>query len=209
MLQLAPVANEAARLEPLCPQSPAAAVPIQNPHLRGAPIDEGEQLPVQRVLLKAVPRQRVQPVERVPHVHGLAVQEHPDLAFGEEHQPRTSCSTKPPPSSSLTSSRLVGSLAAPIAPISMKLAADACRLASPGSRACGVSGVAAIAVKRRCHRRKLLVCSPSRLQNPVTDSPLPSKRPNTSAQACALKCRRVLVFASIVVALHHVGDVAH
>src|SRR5438105_12915770 len=147
MLQLAPVANEAARLEPLCPQSPAAAVPIQNPHLRGAPVHEGKQLPVQRVLLQAVARQRVQPVERVPHVHGLAVQEHPDLAFGEEHQPRTSCSTRPPPSSSLTSSRPMGSLAVPIAPISMKLAAAACRVASRGSRACGVIGVAAIPAK--------------------------------------------------------------
>src|SRR5258706_15996135 len=124
MLQLAPVANEAACLEPLCPQSPAAAVPIQNPHLRDAPGHEGKQLPVQRVLLQPVTRHRVQPVERVPHVHGFAVQKHPDLAFGEEHQPRTSCSTRPP-SSSLTSSRPMGSLAAPIAPISMKLAAAA------------------------------------------------------------------------------------
>src|SRR5438105_6753427 len=88
-------------------------------------------------------------------------------------------------------------------------AAAAWRVASRGSRACGVIGVAAIPAKRCRHRRKLLVCSPSRLQNPVTDSPLPSKRPNTSAQACALKCRRVLVFASIVVVLHHVADVGH
>ena len=49
---------------------------------------------------------------RVPHVHGRAVKEHPDLVFGEEHQPRTSCSTRPPPSSSLTSSRAAGSFAA-------------------------------------------------------------------------------------------------
>src|SRR5438105_778085 len=88
-------------------------------------------------------------------------------------------------------------------------AAAAWRVASRGSRAWGVIGVAAIPAKRCRHRRKLLVCSPSRLQNPVTDSPLPSKRPNTSAQACALKCRRVLVFASIVVVIHRVADVGH
>src|SRR5438105_8063382 len=88
-------------------------------------------------------------------------------------------------------------------------AAAAWRVALRGSRACGVIGVAAIPAKRCRHRRKLLVCSPSRLQNPVTDSPLPSKRPNTSAQACALKCRRVLVFASIILVLHHVAAVGH
>src|SRR5881409_2939403 len=122
MANLAPVANEAARLEPLRPNTPAAAIPIQNPHLRGAPVDEGEQLPVQRVLLQAVARQRVQPVERVPHVHRLAVQEHPDLPFGKKHQPRTSCSTRPPRNSSLTSSRPAAPLAvaADIEPISMK-----------------------------------------------------------------------------------------
>src|SRR4029450_9757024 len=132
MANLAPVADEAARLEPLCPKSPAAAIPIQNPHLRGASVHQGKQLPLQRILLQAVTRQRVQPVERVPHVHGLAVQKYPDLTFGEEHQPRTSCSTKPPPSSSLTSSRPAGWLPTPIAPTSMKLAADAWRVASRG-----------------------------------------------------------------------------
>src|SRR5574337_709152 len=124
MPQLAPVADEATRLQTLCPQAPARAIPIQDPHLGGPPVDEGKQLPVQRVLLQPVARQRVQPVERVPHVHRRPVQEHPNLAFGEEHHPRTSRSTTPPPRSSRTSSRPDAGPAA-IEPISMNSAAGA------------------------------------------------------------------------------------
>jgi hypothetical protein len=54
-----PVADEASGLQPLGPQTLAAAVEVQHLDLRGAPIDEGEQLPVQRVLLLTLARQRV------------------------------------------------------------------------------------------------------------------------------------------------------
>jgi hypothetical protein len=47
------------------------------------------------------------------HIAGMAVQVNPDLAFREEHQPRTRCSNTPPPNSNRTSSRDRLELSAP------------------------------------------------------------------------------------------------
>lgn len=89
MAHPAPVGDESPRLEPLCPQAPAAAVKVQNFDVRGASIDEGEQVAVERILPQAIARQRVQPVERFAHVCRFAVQVDANIAFREEHQPRT------------------------------------------------------------------------------------------------------------------------
>jgi hypothetical protein len=39
-----PVRQQASLFEPLGPDAPAAAVPVQHLDLRGAPVDEGEQV---------------------------------------------------------------------------------------------------------------------------------------------------------------------
>src|SRR5690606_29854451 len=49
--------------------------------------------------------QRMQPVERLAHVARSPIQVHPDLALGEEHQPRARCSTRPWPRSIRSSIR--------------------------------------------------------------------------------------------------------
>ncbi len=83
----------------------AGAVPVEHLHLRRAAIDEDEQSAVQRILTEFLARQRVETVEGFAHVDRAAIDMHPDLAFGEEHQWRTRCRTRPSPRSSLRSIR--------------------------------------------------------------------------------------------------------
>ena len=71
----------------------------------GAPVHKRIQPAVGRIRLQPLAHQRLQAVEGFPHVAGLPVQMHPDPPFGEEHQPRTTCSTTPPPRSSRISYR--------------------------------------------------------------------------------------------------------
>lgn len=102
---LAPVADEAPRLQALTPDAKTGAVEIQNLHLSGSPRYEHKQIPAQWVRLQSLSRQCMQPRKGLAHIARMSVQMDADLSFRKEHQPRTKCSSTPPPSSSRTSKR--------------------------------------------------------------------------------------------------------
>ena len=60
---LLPVRQEAALLEPLGPLAPAAAIEVEDLDLRGAAVEEGEQMTHQRIGLHAVTGDRIQAIE--------------------------------------------------------------------------------------------------------------------------------------------------
>src|SRR5665213_1172172 len=105
-----------ARLKPLAPDAKSATIKIQTLDLRSAPVHEHVERSIQGILIHRVARQRLQAVVGLPHVGRLAVQMHADLCLGEEHQPRATVNTTPPPSSSRTSRR---DRPVPTAPISI------------------------------------------------------------------------------------------
>ena len=94
-----------------------------------ASIDEAVKRAVARVGSQLLTHHRGEPIEATAHIAGLSVQMHSDLTFGEEHQPRTTCSTTPPPRSSRISQREV-----PLGRLRVALA-----LLAPLARALGVS----------------------------------------------------------------------
>src|SRR6185312_4546476 len=102
---LRPVRDKPACLETLRPDAKSGAVEIQDAHLHTAPVDEHIQRAIQRVAMQALSHQGLQTIERLPHVAGLTVQAHPDLALRKEHQLRTSCSRTPWPNSRRISNR--------------------------------------------------------------------------------------------------------
>ncbi len=95
-------------LETLRPHAKAGSVEVQNADLGSTAIDEREQVSRQRVLMHDVLGQRIETVEREPHVDRLPVQKHAYLAFREEHQRLVMVTTMPPPRSILMSIPAVG-----------------------------------------------------------------------------------------------------
>ena len=83
---LRPVRQEATLLEPLGPHAPAGAVEGENIDLHSAAVEEGEQVTRQRIGLHAVTGNRIQTIERTPHVRRRAAHEYAHLLFGKEHQ---------------------------------------------------------------------------------------------------------------------------
>ena len=75
---------EPAAFQALVPDPKPGLVPQQQLHPVPPPIAEHEQLTRQRIGAQSLAHQRLQPVERPPHVHRLAVDRHPQP--GRQHQ---------------------------------------------------------------------------------------------------------------------------
>src|ERR1700681_1932866 len=80
-------------------------------------VDENVQRAVERVVTHRMACERLQTVIGFTHICRLPVQVHPNLRFGEKHQPRAMLKTTPAPSSRRTSNRKPLD---PIPPRSMK-----------------------------------------------------------------------------------------
>src|SRR5690606_31611398 len=182
----APVADEAARLQALRPQTEAAAIEIQHADLRAAAVDEHIQPAVQRILTQSLPDQRLQSIERAAQVSWLTVQIHPHLTFRKKHQPRESCNTTPPPNSSRSSMREPPARSAPRSTNSPAAAVATGRAESFADRSS--------APRRNFSRQRFRLdrLIPSCWQNPSAGSPSASNRSINPRQASALRRRRLL-----------------
>jgi putative transposase len=60
-----PVGDEKAGFETLGPQAETRAIPVEDLHLVGSPVEEDEQLPAQGVLSQRLARQRIQAIEGI------------------------------------------------------------------------------------------------------------------------------------------------
>lgn len=140
--------------------------------------------PSSRVGIEPLAHQHLQPIERAAHIRWLTVRIHAQLTFREEHQPRESCGTTPPPESNRSSRR---ELPARNAPQINKL----CRFRR-GDRpidALSTRFVTASLVSCpifRRHRFRLGRLIPSCSQKLSVDNPLPSKRSSIPHQPSAL-----------------------
>jgi hypothetical protein len=110
---------------------------------------------------------------------------HPNLRFGEEHQPRAMLSTMPAPSSRRTSNR------GPPIPMPPK-SINGAGASVAGSALAGVRVTLPEASNDDRQRWNKLALIPSRRQNSGTDSPLLDCRENSSRHIATLRLIRLI-----------------